>query len=126
MGAELLQLLSFRTTIERCATVLKPLGLDLLSILSHKSAEPFHDPTVSMTSITAIQVALVDFLRTLKVPVDGIIGYGTGEIGCAYADGCITLEQAMLIVYHIGLSIRESELPLDSTVEVGLSLRKAE
>jgi len=41
---------------------------------------------------------------------DKIIGYSIGELGCAYADGCITAEQMILFAYSRGLESIETKV----------------
>ena len=48
-----------------------------------------------------MQIALTELLKSLNIEATGgIIGHSMGEIAAAYADGCVTLQQAMLIIYH--------------------------
>lgn len=46
-------------------------------------------------------------LKTLKIYADGIIGHSAGENSCAYADNCLTLEQAVLAAYERGKASTE-------------------
>lgn len=57
-----------------------------------------------------LQIALTDVLSVLGVVPDRIIGHSVGELGCAYADGCLTAEQMMLIAYYRGRSSLEAPL----------------
>lgn len=41
---------------------------------------------------------------------DGIIGHSVGELGCAYADGCVTAEEMILSAYSRGRASLEAEL----------------
>jgi fatty acid synthase len=49
-------------------------------------------------------------LRRVGIDADGIIGHSTGEMCCAYADGCLTREQTILLAYWRGRSIVEAQL----------------
>ncbi len=53
------------------------------------------------------QIGLVEILKELEVKPDGIIGHSVGENACAYADGCLTLEQAVLSSYARGVASTE-------------------
>ena len=108
MGRDMLKLDIFRQSIERCAKVLQPFGLDLVQILSSSSEADFDDPTISFVGIAAIQVALVDLLQVLKLNAEGFIGHSAGEIGCAYADGCLTAEDALLTANYRGRAVKVS------------------
>lgn len=41
---------------------------------------------------------------------EGIVGHSVGELGCAYADNCLTLEQTILSSYARGKASLESTL----------------
>lgn len=49
-------------------------------------------------------------LRACGVEPAGIIGHSVGEVACSYADGCLTLEQTMLLAYHRGRLIEKAGL----------------
>lgn len=38
-----------------------------------------------------------------------MIGYSLGESGCAYADGCFTIEETILAAYYRGVAFAECE-----------------
>jgi len=57
---------------------------------------------ISQPSCTAIQLALVDLLRTWGVRPTAVAGHSSGEIAAAYAAGIITFETAMAVAYHRG------------------------
>lgn len=57
---------------------------------------------ISQPSCTAVQLALVDLLRTWGVNPTAVAGHSSGEIAAAYAAGIITFESAMAIAYHRG------------------------
>lgn len=50
---------------------------------------------------------------------DGIIGHSVGELGCAYADGCLTAEQMILAAYFRGLASLETEFIKGSMASIG-------
>lgn len=47
---------------------------------------------------------MVDLLTTLGITPDYMISHSAGELGCAYADKCLTIEQTILSAYFIGLA----------------------
>jgi amino acid adenylation domain-containing protein len=51
---------------------------------------------------TAIQIGLVDLLRTCGVRFRAVVGHSSGEIGAAYAAGLLTKRDAMGISYYRG------------------------
>lgn len=57
---------------------------------------------VSQPLCTAIQIVLVDLLRSAGVHFKAIVGHSSGEIGAAYAAGLITSRDAIYISYYRG------------------------
>lgn len=49
-----------------------------------------------------------------------MIGHSVGELGCAYADGCITAEQMILSSYSRGIASLEAKIECGSMAAVGL------
>ncbi|XP_065222314.1 fatty acid synthase-like [Planococcus citri] len=107
MGNGLLDIPSFANAIERCDKVLKPKGVDIYNILTSDDPALFDDIVNAFVGIIAVQVALVEVLNTIGIKPDGIIGHSLGENGCAYADGCLTLEQSVLASYARGVASKE-------------------
>ncbi|KAG8224696.1 hypothetical protein J437_LFUL006083 [Ladona fulva] len=126
MGKDLLMHLPpFASAIRRCANALAPHGLDLFALLGSNQEDTFDNVLHSFVSIAAMQVALVDVLTSLGVTPDGIVGHSVGELGCAYADGGFTPEQAVLAAYWRGRCIQEAKLPPGSMAAVGLTWEQA-
>jgi fatty acid synthase, animal type len=46
------------------------------------------------------QIAQIDLLTAIGIKPDGIIGHSMGETAAAYADGCATMEEALLASYY--------------------------
>lgn len=65
------------------------------------------------------QVALVDVLRKMGIEPDGIVGHSVGELGCAYADGSLSGEEAVLAAYWRGHCIQQAQLPPGGMAAVG-------
>lgn len=61
------------------------------------------EAVISQPLCTAIQVALVDVLRTVGVRFHTVIGHSSGEIAGAYAAGIISSTDAIRIAYYRGL-----------------------
>lgn len=62
-----------------------------------------HRPFLSQPLCTAIQVALVDLLRTWHVVPTAVCGHSSGEIAAAYCAGALTRETAWKIAYFRGI-----------------------
>ncbi|CAK1550869.1 unnamed protein product [Leptosia nina] len=126
MARTLLRVGVFARSVERSAVALRAHGIDLVYLLTDAPDAAFDDVINSFVSIAAVQVALVDVLRTIGVVPDGIIGHSVGEIGCAYADDTLTGEQAVLAAYWRGRSIVDAKLPPGAMAAVGLSWEDCE
>ncbi|XP_065212332.1 fatty acid synthase-like [Planococcus citri] len=109
MGKGLLDLPIIAKVIEKCHRVLQPRGVDLYHILTTEDPSIFDNIMHSFVGIITIQIALVEVLKALGIKPDGIIGHSVGENACAYADGCLTLEQAVLSSYARGMASIETE-----------------
>ncbi|KAI0490355.1 ketoacyl-synt-domain-containing protein [Xylaria cf. heliscus] len=57
---------------------------------------------ISQPACTAIQLALVDLMRSWGVRPTAVAGHSSGEIGAAYAAGVLTFETCMAVAYHRG------------------------
>lgn len=106
MGRELMKIDQFAQSIKNSALILQPYGIDLLSLILNE--QNFEKTVNSFVAITSMQIALFDVLKLLKLPISGYIGHSFGEIACAYADGCLTAEQALLTSYWRGKTVEDS------------------
>ena len=71
------------------------------------------------------QIALVDTLYAIGLRPDGILGHSVGELACAYVDGGLTSEEAILVAYHRGRCVMEANLPPGAMAAVGLTWEEA-
>ncbi|KAH9875653.1 hypothetical protein IAQ61_003117 [Plenodomus lingam] len=75
---------------------------------------------------TAIQIILVELLRSSKLEFSAVVGHSSGEIAAAFAAGLISAEDAICIAYYRGL---HSKLAGGSTkgamMAVGTSFEEA-
>ncbi|XP_072934758.1 fatty acid synthase-like [Epargyreus clarus] len=103
MGTHLLRLPTFAAAIDKCRQVLEPKGLDIIGIITSQDKSTFANILHSFVGIAAIQIGLTDVLHELGLSPDNIIGHSVGELGCSYADGCMTAEEMILSAYYRGL-----------------------
>jgi acyl transferase domain-containing protein len=63
------------------------------SLCSHNrnfaSTQVLRSATNALCAITAVQIALVDALYSLNIPVAGIVGHSLGEVAAAYVRTCL-------------------------------------
>lgn len=115
----------FRQSIEKSAQILKKLDIDLMNILLSKDEKVLDTTVAPFVAIAAVQIALTDLLRALRIEPDGIVGHSVGELGCAYADGAFTHEQMILSAYWRGRCVEMANLPKGLMAAVGLTWEEA-
>ncbi|XP_038216620.1 fatty acid synthase-like [Zerene cesonia] len=120
MGTELMRIPVFAIAIQRCHEILKPKGLDLINIITSPDKKIFDNILHSFVGIAAVQIGLTDVLTELGIVPDKIIGHSVGELGCAYADGCLTAEETILSAYSRGLVSVQTPFIKGSMAAVGL------
>ncbi|KYN14433.1 Fatty acid synthase [Trachymyrmex cornetzi] len=118
MGRNLLKFRVFAKTIKRCDDILKPYNINVKNILIN--TEICENALNAFLGIIAIQVGLVDLLTSLGINPDYMISHSGGELGCAYADGCLTIEQTILSAYLIGLACAEEKIIRSSMAVVSI------
>ncbi|KAK7490870.1 hypothetical protein BaRGS_00017926 [Batillaria attramentaria] len=62
--------------------------------------DPTQDPVFGPLAIFACQVALASVWQSLGIQPASIVGQSIGEVAAAYTAGCLTLADAVKIVYH--------------------------
>lgn len=63
---------------------------------------------------------MVDLLKSIGIEPDVVVGHSVGELGCAYADGSFTAEQAVMVSYWRAHSILATNLPKGAMAAVGV------
>ncbi|KAJ4420806.1 Type I Iterative PKS [Gnomoniopsis sp. IMI 355080] len=106
MGTGLLGYTVFKESLVECDAYLKKLGSkwSVLEELSKtRESSMVSDPALSQPLCTAIQLGLVDLLRTWGIAPRAVIGHSSGEIAAAYCAGGLDRESAWRIAYFRGL-----------------------
>ena len=134
MGQSLMVYRVFRESLERAREHMKNVlqsPFDLLVELARDAANSaLSFPHIAQPATTALQVALVDLLKSVGIPPKHVIGHSSGEIAAAYATGAISRSAAWEIAYFRGLAaisvpLRAPKLR-GAMMAVGLSLGEAE
>ncbi|PLB54129.1 putative polyketide synthase [Aspergillus steynii IBT 23096] len=128
MGRDLMTLFpDFNQSLERSEDALFELGCswNLRDEILREHDSKINAPELAQPCCTAIQIALVDLLRSFKVDAKAVIGHSSGEIAAAYCSGFISAEAALKIAYHRGAvcsALASGALGLKGTMmSVGLS-----
>lgn len=69
-----------------------------------EGASRVHNAEFGHTLTIAVQIGLVDVLRSWNLKPDLVIGHSSGEMGAAYASGAITAEGAIAVATFRGTS----------------------
>ena len=125
MAKSMMTIDKFKESIDKCAETLKPLKIDLIDILLTEDEAKLKPIVTHFVAISAMQIALLDVINYLGIQPEKIIGHSFSEILCAYADGCLTLEQTMLCSYWRGKVVENSNIPDGKMAVVGLSWEEA-
>ncbi|XP_065211282.1 fatty acid synthase-like [Planococcus citri] len=110
-GSDLFNIIEFQNSINNCQNVLKTVvnKIDLRKILETLNTEKSLLNVI--LGITALQIGTIDVLKSLNLEIDFIIGLNIGEIAAGYANGCYTLQQAVLSAFHIGSLLQRFNYP---------------
>jgi len=109
MAQELMKVDIFRQSIIKSTECLKPYGINLVELIYGQY--PLNT-WITMVSVTAVQMALIDCLKVAGIKYDGLIAHQLGELLCAYVEKALTLEETILTAYHFGKYIHEAKFPL--------------
>ncbi|SPO01629.1 related to polyketide synthase [Cephalotrichum gorgonifer] len=114
----------FSETLVRIGKLYSRLGCqwDLLDEL--RNSENIDRPEYSQPLSTAVQVALVELLRTFHVVPKAVVGHSSGEIAAAYAIGGLSLESACKVSYFRGQlagRLRDTASPAGAMISVNLA-----
>ncbi|RSM13828.1 hypothetical protein CDV31_005698 [Fusarium ambrosium] len=95
----------FRASMLRSDEILKQLGAEwsLIDELSRdEKSSRVGQAEISQPSTTAIQIALVDLLKSFGVFPNAVLGHSSGEIAAGYAAGALDQETALEVSYRRG------------------------
>lgn len=101
--------------------------LDELS--KDKESSRIGEAALSQPLCTAVQLVLVDLLRSTGIKFDAVVGHSSGEIAAAYTAGFLSSWDAIRIAYYRGLHAKSASGPggrKGSMMAVGTSLQDAE
>lgn len=118
---------SYKRSIEKSDSILRHLGAEYSLVEELNNIEPesrINESWLAQPAVTALQIALVDLLKTLGVIPCAVLGHSSGEIAAAYASGSLSQHAALTISYHRGYLAAISEKLMDrkgAMLAVGLS-----
>lgn len=91
---------SFRSVIDTCDNLMTPrLGWSILDELdAPEGMSRISETQVAQPLLFAVQVALVEMLRSWGIPPDAMIGHSVGEVAAAHIAGIFSLDEAIRLV----------------------------
>ncbi|XP_046963777.1 fatty acid synthase-like [Vanessa cardui] len=120
IAAQLMRVPVFSAAIDKCHKALSPKGVNLRELIMNPNTKIDDNIVNSFIGVAAVQIGLTNVLKAVGIEPDFIIGHGLGELGCAYADDCLTAEQTILSAYYVGLACIETPNIKGSMAVVGL------
>ncbi|KAI0844177.1 hypothetical protein F5Y00DRAFT_274402 [Daldinia vernicosa] len=105
MGTELLQYPVFEECLQKADRYIRSVGSSwslLEELCAPLSSSNINNPRLAQPLCTALQIAIVDLLRSWGVLPQAVLGHSSGEIAAAYCVGAITREAAWRIAYFRG------------------------
>ncbi|KAI8966135.1 hypothetical protein F5Y11DRAFT_366391 [Daldinia sp. FL1419] len=102
MGNELQQYQIYNETLQQLDKIYADLGSkwSLFDELEHR--RHIHEPEYSQPLCTALQIALIELLRSFNLVPSVVVGHSSGETAAAYCTGALTKESACKISYYRG------------------------
>ncbi|KAJ5375590.1 Acyl transferase/acyl hydrolase/lysophospholipase [Penicillium concentricum] len=92
----------------------------LKELVEPRSPEHLRQPEFSQPLVTALQLVLVDLLKSWGIQPESVVGHSSGEIAAACAAGLLTSEDAIKIAFFRGQAAKE--LAGTQTAETGVGM----
>ena len=128
MGRTLFEYPVFAASVRAMDRVLSGLSTpptwSLKAILSGESDRSVQEAEISQSVCAALQIAVVDLLRSWSVVPHVTVGHSSGEIAAAYASGRVTRSEAIVLAYCRSRAIA-SNSQTGAMMAVGLGLEQA-
>lgn len=120
MGKDLMKISIIADAIEICHSALEGKNINLKEIITSTDPTMFDNPLNTFVGVAAIQIGLTDLLKSLGVSPDHIIGHSVGELGCAYADETLSVEETILSAYSRGMALNEVKREKGAMAAIGM------
>ncbi|KOS22233.1 Lovastatin nonaketide synthase [Escovopsis weberi] len=126
MGLDLLRYPVFAETLRRADAVLTGLGCHWSLFDALNDQERINRPEFSQPLCTALQLALVELLKTFNIVPAAVVGHSSGEIAAAYAIGALSFEAACKVAYYRGQVVCKLKAASSSTPGAMMSVNLAD
>ncbi|KAI6084919.1 hypothetical protein F4821DRAFT_164132 [Hypoxylon rubiginosum] len=102
MGADLLKYPLFESTLQQIDDIYHSLGCEWSIFDELHNKQNIDRPEYSQPLSTAIQIGLIELLKSFGVVPKAVVGHSSGEIAAAYAIGALSLPAACKVSYFRG------------------------
>ncbi|KAI0551232.1 hypothetical protein F4679DRAFT_145449 [Xylaria curta] len=102
MGLGLLKYPIYEATLKRIDHIYRDLGCEWSIFNQVLNPDNIDKPEYSQPLSTALQIALVELLKSFGISPKAVIGHSSGEIAAAYTIGALSLRSACKISYFRG------------------------
>jgi acyl transferase domain-containing protein/NADPH:quinone reductase-like Zn-dependent oxidoreductase/SAM-dependent methyltransferase len=105
MGRELLAYPVFKNMLMRAQLYLYDLGCEwslMDELRRDQDSSRVNQPDMSQPLCTALQIALIELLRTFGITPKAVVGHSSGEIAAAYCMGALSLRSACKVAFLRG------------------------
>ncbi|KAI0532709.1 hypothetical protein GGR58DRAFT_489208 [Xylaria digitata] len=102
MGFGLMQYPIYEATLKLIDKFYRELGCEWSIFNQIRDPENIDRPEFSQPLSTALQIALVELLKSFGISPKAVIGHSSGEIAAAYTTGSLTLQSACKVSYFRG------------------------
>ena len=109
MGSGLFTEPVFSQTVETCDQIFSAYsGWSIREELKKaKDHSRLHDLSIAPPCICALEIAMMELLKSWKIESDAVIGHSIGEAAAAHAAGILTLQDVFRIIWHHSVILRE-------------------
>lgn len=106
MGRELIETYSvFKASIEKADKLLREYGAEWSlkdELQRDEETTRVHETNISQPINVALQLCLVDLLKSWDITPSAVTSHSSGEIAAAYSVGVLSFNEALGVVYHRG------------------------
>ncbi|KAI6080113.1 hypothetical protein F4821DRAFT_87865 [Hypoxylon rubiginosum] len=102
MGADLLTYPLFKATLQQIDNIYHSLGCEWSIFDELHNKKNIDRPEYSQPLSTAIQIGLIELLKSFGIVPKAVVGHSSGEIAAAYAIGALSLLAACKVSYFRG------------------------
>ncbi|KAH7132181.1 polyketide synthase [Dendryphion nanum] len=116
MGFDLMRYRCFSESILRSRDILSQLGASwslVEELFLDARVSRINESTISQPLTTALQIAMVDLLRSWNIFPEVVIGHSSGEIAAAYAANIISHRNALAVAHYRGHASHKAKLMLN-------------